>query len=166
MTAAVGASPLESPQQTSSQVSSPSGFIFPSFFDWSPATFKMMEESIQEEFESTYSSGDLITHDTPNQIEFKETEHGDNHANYQLNSSELCELDVVRNAYACMNEPLTDAKDTETLKKKDHSPADLMIIMDIIMRRFVKMTKKLSAFNTLSQEAKFVLLKCKYLNVV
>lgn len=83
-----------------------------------------MEESIQDEFESC-SPGDFV-HDTPNNINFKETTYGDAKTNYNLNSSELCELDVVRNAYLCMEEPLNDSKDTETLKKKDHNPADVM----------------------------------------
>lgn len=155
----MGASPVESPQQSSSQLSSPNGsFAFPSFFSWSPATFKLMEESILEEFESCSPDEN---HDTPNHIEFKETTHEDTHANYQLNSSELLELDVVRNAYSCLNEPLNDKSDTETLKKKDHSVSDVMNIIDIVMRRFVKMTKKLPAFNSLSQDSKLALLKCK-----
>jgi hypothetical protein len=94
----VGSSPVESPQQSSSQLSSPNGSVmFPPFFDWSPATFRQMEESIQDEFESC-SPGEIV-HDTPNHITFKETDYGDAHTNYNLNASELCELDVVRNAY-------------------------------------------------------------------
>lgn len=34
-----------------------------------------------------------------------------------------------------------------------------MNIMDVTMRRFVKMAKKLPAFNDLSQDGKFALLK-------
>jgi hypothetical protein len=156
-------SPIESPAQSSSQMSSPSSSLFP-FLEWSPTTVRFMEESIKGEIES-HSPGDLID-EKPTHIEFKETFSGDLLINYQLNSSELCELDVVRNAYSCMNEPVNDSKDKETLNITDHTPGDVMNIIDIIMRRFVKMTKKLPAFNTLSQDAKLALLKSAMIKMV
>ncbi|VDN29348.1 unnamed protein product [Gongylonema pulchrum] len=79
--------------------------------------------------------------------------------NYQLNSAELRALDVVRDAFACMNEPIEDPRKVACLKKASHNPTDILNIMDITMRRLVKMAKKLPAFNDLSQDGKFALLK-------
>jgi hypothetical protein len=118
-----------------------------------------MEESIQDEFEQ--SSPAEFLHDTPGHVDFKEVNYDEPLINYQLNSSELCELDVVRNAFSCLNEPLNDSKGMEALKKKEHNTVDVLKIIDIVMRRFVKMTKKLPAFNTLSQDGKLSLLKGK-----
>ncbi|VDM76223.1 unnamed protein product [Strongylus vulgaris] len=60
----------------------------------------------------------------------------DKRLSYQLNAAELQALDL-----------------------SEKSPADIMNIMDVTMRRFVKMAKKLPAFNDLSQDGKFALLK-------
>ncbi|VDN00877.1 unnamed protein product [Thelazia callipaeda] len=95
---------------------------------------------------------------------------GDSHHNYQLNSAELRALDIVgfnseslcfnvRDAFACMNEPIEDPRKAACLKKATHDPTDILNIMDITMRRLVKMAKKLPAFNDLSQDGKFALLK-------
>ncbi|MFH4980237.1 hypothetical protein AB6A40_006946 [Gnathostoma spinigerum] len=65
----------------------------------------------------------------------------------------------VREAFTCMNDPLEDPKKAACLKKTDHNPTDILNIMDITMRRLVKMAKKLPAFNDLSQDGKFALLK-------
>lgn len=119
-----------------------------------------MEESVQEEFESC-SPGDLVQIPVTNQVELNDIRYEDNNASYKLNSSELMELDIIRNVYVCMDEPLNDVRDVETLNKKEPKPRDVINIIDIVMRRFVKMTKKLPAFNTLSQHAKLSLLKGK-----
>ncbi|KAK0402144.1 hypothetical protein QR680_016169 [Steinernema hermaphroditum] len=84
---------------------------------------------------------------------------GDPHLNFQLNTAELRALDVVRDAFKCMNDNVEDRMRANMLLKSDHNPADIMNIMDITMRRLVKMAKKLPAFNDLSQEGKFALLK-------
>uniref|UniRef100_A0A915Q5T9 Nuclear hormone receptor family member nhr-48 n=1 Tax=Setaria digitata TaxID=48799 RepID=A0A915Q5T9_9BILA len=84
---------------------------------------------------------------------------GDSRLNYQLNSAELRALDIVRDAFACMNEPIEDSRKAAYLKKVSHDPTDILNIMDITMRRLVKMAKKLPAFNDLSQDGKFALLK-------
>ncbi|KAI6191681.1 hypothetical protein M3Y97_00254200 [Aphelenchoides bicaudatus] len=163
-------SPVESPQQSSSQLSSPNSNggngMFPPFFDWSPRTFRQMEEAIQDEFESSTPGDSNSCHETPNNINFREVAYGEAHTNFTLNSSELCELDIVINAFSSMSEPLSDSRDTEALKKTNHNPSDVMNIIDIIMRRFVKTTKKLPAFNTLSQDAKLCLLKSAMIKMV
>ncbi|KHN80444.1 Nuclear hormone receptor family member nhr-48 [Toxocara canis] len=84
---------------------------------------------------------------------------GESKLNYQLNSAELRALDIVRDAFACMNEPIEDPRKAACLKKPDHNPTDILNIMDITMRRLVKMAKKLPSFNDLSQDGKFALLK-------
>ncbi|VDK44166.1 unnamed protein product [Anisakis simplex] len=84
---------------------------------------------------------------------------GESKLNYQLNSAELRALDIVRDAFACMNEPIEDPRKAACLKKSDHNPTDILNIMDITMRRLVKMAKKLPSFNDLSQDGKFALLK-------
>lgn len=58
-----------------------------------------------------------------------------------------------------MNEPIEDPRKAAYLKKTNHNPTDILNIMDITMRRLVKMAKKLPAFNDLSQDGKFALLK-------
>ncbi|CAJ0573961.1 unnamed protein product, partial [Mesorhabditis spiculigera] len=80
-------------------------------------------------------------------------------ANYQLNIAELRELDMVRSAFSGMNEPIDHGKPMQTFMKNDKNPTDIMNIMDIAMRRIVKMSKKLPAFNEISQDGKFALLK-------
>ncbi|VDN60686.1 unnamed protein product [Dracunculus medinensis] len=84
---------------------------------------------------------------------------GEPKLNFQLNSAELRALDIVRDAFACMNEPIEDPRKAAYLKKTNHNPTDILNIMDITMRRLVKMAKKLPAFNDLSQDGKFALLK-------
>ncbi|VDK75862.1 unnamed protein product [Onchocerca ochengi] len=84
---------------------------------------------------------------------------GDSRLNYQLNSAELRALDIVRDAFVCMNEPIEDPRKAAYLKKVNHTPTDILNIIDITMRRLVKMAKKLPAFNDLSQDGKFALLK-------
>uniref|UniRef100_A0A0R3RRS6 Nuclear receptor domain-containing protein n=1 Tax=Elaeophora elaphi TaxID=1147741 RepID=A0A0R3RRS6_9BILA len=84
---------------------------------------------------------------------------GDSRRNYQLNAAELRALDIVRDAFACMNEPIEDSRKAAYLKKVTHDPTDILNIIDITMRRLVKMAKKLPAFNDLSQDGKFALLK-------
>ncbi|CAG9531636.1 unnamed protein product [Cercopithifilaria johnstoni] len=83
----------------------------------------------------------------------------DSRVNYQLNPAELRALDIVRDAFACMNEPIEDSRKAAYLKKVTHDPTDILNIIDITMRRLVKMAKKLPAFNDLSQDGKFALLK-------
>lgn len=58
-----------------------------------------------------------------------------------------------------MNEPIEDSRKAAYLKKVTHDPTDILNIIDITMRRLVKMAKKLPAFNDLSQDGKFALLK-------
>jgi hypothetical protein len=83
---------------------------------------------------------------------------GESRLNYQLNSAEQRAFDVVKDAFAVLNEPL-DGKSAACLAKTDHTPTDILNIMDITMRRLVKMAKKLPAFNDLTHDSKFALLK-------
>ncbi|GMT33038.1 hypothetical protein PFISCL1PPCAC_24335 [Pristionchus fissidentatus] len=78
---------------------------------------------------------------------------------YQLNTAELRALDNVREAFSGMDEPLDSGRQRDSFMKTEKSPTDIMNIMDITMRRLVKMAKKLPAFNELSNEGKFALLK-------
>lgn len=81
---------------------------------------------------------------------------------YQLNSSELAELDVVRNAHSIMDEALlTESKGAKVVSKGEHNAIDILNIMDITMRRLVRMTKKLPSFQTMSNKTKLDLLRGK-----
>jgi hypothetical protein len=66
----------------------------------------------------------------------------------------------VRDAFAVLNEKV-EGKSADLLMKPDHKPADILNIMDITMRRLVKVAKKMPAFNDLSADTKFALLKGK-----
>jgi nuclear receptor subfamily 1 group I len=58
------------------------------------------------------------------------------------------------------------AKAATPLKKRDHDPADVMNIMDVTMRRFVKMAKRLPTFNDLSQCGKLAMLKSAMIDML
>lgn len=46
---------------------------------------------------------------------------------YHLTPQDCKELDIVKNAFACMDEPIDmSSKEAQTLKKKDHDPTDIM----------------------------------------
>ncbi|WKY15167.1 hypothetical protein Q1695_000565 [Nippostrongylus brasiliensis] len=83
----------------------------------------------------------------------------DKRLSYQLNSAELQALDLIQEAFKGMNDPMEQGRQKTSFLKNEKSPADIMNIMDVTMRRFVKMAKKLPAFNDLSQDGKFALLK-------
>uniref|UniRef100_A0AC35UC54 Nuclear hormone receptor HR96 n=1 Tax=Rhabditophanes sp. KR3021 TaxID=114890 RepID=A0AC35UC54_9BILA len=79
---------------------------------------------------------------------------------FSLTDKELTELDNIRDSFQCMNEPLdNDSQAQATLTKKDHNAGDILNVMDITMRRLVKMAKKLLTFQQISETAKFALLK-------
>ncbi|PIO72551.1 zinc finger, C4 type [Teladorsagia circumcincta] len=65
----------------------------------------------------------------------------------------------IQEAFKGMNDPMEQGRQKLSFLKNEKSPADIMNIMDVTMRRFVKMAKKLPAFNELSQDGKFALLK-------
>ncbi|KAI6173413.1 hypothetical protein M3Y98_01078700 [Aphelenchoides besseyi] len=175
------------------QVKSPSsGEITPifSFFSLSPTTFHNLGCQMQNVYKNwspmllcdvtpttEKAPTDFpIVSERPSKPEsadaiFENTETKIKEANlYQLNSSELCALDVVRQAYSVMDEPLDDnlkyAPGVECLTKEPKNPSDILNIMDVTMRRFVKMTKRLSAFVRLSQEGKLALLKAAMIQMV
>ncbi|ETN84990.1 zinc finger, C4 type [Necator americanus] len=83
----------------------------------------------------------------------------DKRLSYQLNAAELQALDLIQEAFKGMNDPMEQGRQKTSFLKNEKSPADIMNIMDVTMRRFVKMAKKLPAFNDLSQDGKFALLK-------
>ncbi|KAK6114552.1 Zinc finger C4 type (two domains) family protein [Brugia pahangi] len=116
---------------------------------------KYMHDTIHDEL-NTISPKLCTERETLKQAIYHE---GDSRLNYQLNSAELRALDIVRDAFACMNEPIEDSRKAAYLKKVTHDPTDILNIIDITMRRLVKMAKKLPAFNDLSQDGKFALLK-------
>ncbi|GMT04353.1 hypothetical protein PENTCL1PPCAC_26527, partial [Pristionchus entomophagus] len=113
-----------------------------------------MESSINEEMDRSPDLSALFS------IVKKDEEipQGDK-LSFQLNTAELRALDNVREAFIGMNDPLDGGKQRESFMKNDKTPTDIMNIMDITMRRLVKMSKKLPAFNELSNEGKFALLK-------
>nr|ACN32203.1 daf-12 [Strongyloides papillosus] len=78
---------------------------------------------------------------------------------YTLSDKDLKELDSIRDSFQCMNEPLDNDQQASTLAKKEHNPTDILNVMDITMRRLVKMAKRLGAFNEISEAGKFSLLK-------
>ncbi|CEF61194.1 Nuclear hormone receptor HR96 [Strongyloides ratti] len=78
---------------------------------------------------------------------------------YTLSEKDLKELDSIRDSFQCMNEPLDNDQQASTLAKKEHNPTDILNVMDITMRRLVKMAKRLGAFNEISEAGKFSLLK-------
>uniref|UniRef100_A0A0N4ZYB5 Nuclear hormone receptor HR96 n=1 Tax=Parastrongyloides trichosuri TaxID=131310 RepID=A0A0N4ZYB5_PARTI len=78
---------------------------------------------------------------------------------YTLSEKDLKELDSIRDSFQCMNEPLDNDQHSSTLAKKEHNPTDILNVMDITMRRLVKMAKRLGAFNEISEAGKFSLLK-------
>jgi hypothetical protein len=46
------------------------------------------------------------------------------------------------------------------------SPADMMLLLDAIMRRFVKLAKRLASFNELTPGGKFSLLKAAMIDLL
>ncbi|CAD1857027.1 Nuclear hormone receptor family member daf-12 [Caenorhabditis elegans] len=79
--------------------------------------------------------------------------------NYQLNAAELKALDAVREAFYGMDDPMEQGRQMQSFLKANKTPADIMNIMDVTMRRFVKVAKGVPAFREVSQEGKFSLLK-------
>ena len=96
-------------------------------------------------------------------IQLSETEKNDDFKkSIQLNAIELKELDSVRSAFNCMEEPLQDPEATKNLMKKEHTPSDILNIMDVTIRRIVRTAKKLSHFQEISNDGKLQLLRCKF----
>ncbi|VDM12924.1 unnamed protein product [Wuchereria bancrofti] len=172
-------SPIE--QETTMNIGNSHGIIRPSLIQCTPltdytelsaaaanlprATYKLtpdVEKKVKYMHDTIH---DELNTDSPKLCTERETlkapiyHEGDSRLNYQLNSAELRALDIVRDAFACMNEPIEDSRKAAYLKKITHDPTDILNIIDITMRRLVKMAKKLPAFNDLSQDGKFALLK-------
>ncbi|VDK86573.1 unnamed protein product [Litomosoides sigmodontis] len=147
-------SPLEQ-ETTAMNIANSHGIIRPSLIQCTPITdyTELSAAAANLPRSTTYKL-------TPD-VEKKQAiyQDGDSQLNYQLNSAELRALDIVRDAFACMNEPIEDSRKAAYLKKASHDPTDILNIIDITMRRLVKMAKKLPAFNDLSQDGKFALLK-------
>ncbi|CAI5456354.1 unnamed protein product [Caenorhabditis angaria] len=83
----------------------------------------------------------------------------DTRLNYQLNAAELKALDVVNEAFGGMDDQMEQGRQLQSFLKPNKTPADIMNIMDVTMRRFVKVAKSVAAFREVSQEGKFSLLK-------
>lgn len=89
-----------------------------------------------------------------------ETYHpGDHRYNFQLNAAELKALDVVKEAFLGIDDQMEQGRQLQSFLKMNKSPADIMNIMDVTMRRFVKVAKTVPTFREISQEGKFSLLK-------
>uniref|UniRef100_A0A915CVU0 NR LBD domain-containing protein n=1 Tax=Ditylenchus dipsaci TaxID=166011 RepID=A0A915CVU0_9BILA len=87
--------------------------------------------------------------------------------NYELNTCEMRQLDIVKSAFSCMEEKVEPTKSVAGIVgKEDHTPAEILNIMDVVMRRVVKMAKKLPPFNDLSQDGKLSLLKAAMIDLL
>lgn len=90
----------------------------------------------------------------------------DNKINYTLTEEELTEVETIQLVYDTMEAPLdmqATCRSAKFIVKDNHDPTDIMNIMNIAMRRFVKAAKSLPAFQEISDDGKFHLLKSKYL---
>ncbi|CAB3401187.1 unnamed protein product [Caenorhabditis bovis] len=76
-----------------------------------------------------------------------------------LSANELKVLDTVREAFGGMDEQMEEGRQLASFLRKEKTPADIMNIMDVTMRRFVKVAKCIQTFRDISQEGKFSLLK-------
>lgn len=60
-------------------------------------------------------------------------------AKYHMTPQDYKELDVVKSAFACMDEPIDmNSKEAVMLRKRDHDPTDIMNIMDVTMKVSIK----------------------------
>jgi nuclear receptor subfamily 1 group I len=116
--------------------------------------FSIIDTAIKEEFENEEYK--------PFEIKMKKIEK----PRIILNTAELKELDSIRSAFTCMDEPLTDLKAAAYLQKDAHNPSDILNIMDITIRRIVKTAKKLSRFQEISNDGKLILLKSSMIDML
>uniref|UniRef100_A0A914MG88 Uncharacterized protein n=1 Tax=Meloidogyne incognita TaxID=6306 RepID=A0A914MG88_MELIC len=92
--------------------------------------------------------------------------------NYQLNSKEQNDLNYVKTAFSSMDEELKNEflKNSKLLgimtKEQPQSPDDMMCLLDMMMRRLVKMAKKLPSFAEFSNSGKFSLLKAAMIDLL
>uniref|UniRef100_A0A7E4V2L3 Nuclear receptor domain-containing protein n=1 Tax=Panagrellus redivivus TaxID=6233 RepID=A0A7E4V2L3_PANRE len=84
----------------------------------------------------------------------------------KLNNAELRELDDVKQAFLCMDEPLTDSHAASYLMKTEHAPGDIINIMDVTIRRIVKTAKRLGHFQEISNDGKLQLLKSSMIDML
>lgn len=80
----------------------------------------------------------------------------------RLSSLDRRELSILVKTFSCLDGPLDDQNSDRALQavaKSDRDPTDLLNLIDISMRRFVKSAKDLSAFRQITQEGKLQLLK-------
>uniref|UniRef100_A0A1I7YWC9 Nuclear receptor domain-containing protein n=1 Tax=Steinernema glaseri TaxID=37863 RepID=A0A1I7YWC9_9BILA len=77
----------------------------------------------------------------------------------RLNPTELRAIEIVSEAFQALDDCVSEQRHISMLLKKQHGPADILNIMDITMRRFVNVARKLPAFNDLSQEGKVAVLR-------
>ena len=86
----------------------------------------------------------------------------DSKKRYKLTDDELAEIEIIQNVYCSMEDPLdiqSTMRAAKYIVKDNHDPADIMNIMNIAMRRFVKASKSLPTFKEISDDGKFFLLK-------
>ncbi|KAI6244014.1 hypothetical protein M3Y99_00070200 [Aphelenchoides fujianensis] len=185
------------PPLTAGLISPSSGGSTPifSFFSLSPATLHNFGRQIQTAYDDyspmlemtipppqleEFASSSSLTSVPPATISNQQDAYAaavlyerstcEERSSLQLNSAELCSLDVVRQAYLVMDEPLEEdngnSRGVECLAKDQKDPSDILNIMDLTMRRFVKMTKRLAAFVRLSQDGKLALLKAAMIQML
>jgi len=99
-------------------------------------------------------------------IQLNEMDKREDKKSIQLNAIELKELDAVRNAFSCMEEPLQDPEAARNLMKKEHTPSDILNIMDVTIRRIVRTAKKLSHFQEISNDGKLQLLRSSMIDML
>ena len=91
---------------------------------------------------------------------------------HQLNSKEQGDLNTLKAAFAGMDaelkmELMRNGKFMGILQKEQtQSPADMMWLLDVVMRRFVKLAKRLHSFNELSPGGKLSLLKAAMMDLL
>ncbi|KAL3125341.1 hypothetical protein niasHT_001326 [Heterodera trifolii] len=77
---------------------------------------------------------------------------------FQLNSLELRDVETVKAAFSLMEDELRKSA-ANNMAGPCKNIAELMLLLETMLRRMVKVVKKLPAFNELSQSGRFALMK-------
>ncbi|KAI1724255.1 zinc finger, c4 type (two domains) domain-containing protein [Ditylenchus destructor] len=121
--------------------------------------YKKMDESMERTIRDALDN-DIMDHVDYHPLLIQDCVFNDTKQSYQLNHDEKMQIDFVLDAFKCFDEKMDHqrAKKLETETNLD-DPTNVMNLMDVVMRRVVKMSKKMPSFNDLSSEGKFKLLK-------
>ncbi|KAI1716507.1 zinc finger, c4 type (two domains) domain-containing protein [Ditylenchus destructor] len=121
--------------------------------------YKKMNETMERTIRDALDN-DIMDHVDYHPLLIQDCVFNDTKQSYQLNHDEKMQIDFVLDAFKCFDEPMDHqrAKKLETEINLD-DPTKVMNLMDVVMRRVVKMSKKMPSFNDLSTDGKFKLLK-------